>query len=325
MKLAPKVGARVIVEPEWKYAAQIVYPNGVIRSLRYFALDLNRDASTKMAKDKYFAKFFLKKLGYPVAPGQTIFEKKWAKEIKSTRTIDSAHKYAKQIGYPLIVKPNSKNQGTEVSLVSNQAELKQALRRIFEQDQVAILEKYMPGLDYRIVVLENEIISAYQRVPLSVVGDGEHSILQRLKLKQQSFKNKHRNTTIDFEDPRIKINLRHKGYSLDYVPSKSKEICLLHNANLSTGGDAIDVTRVIHKGFKKIAIEVTKKMGLKLCGVDLMITKGDISKSPKACIYYIIEINAVPGLNNYVSMGKKQKEIVEAMYLKVLKVLGKKD
>ena len=169
MKLAPKVGARVIVEPEWKYAAQIVYPNGVIRSLRYFALDLNRDASTKMAKDKYFAKFFLKKLGYPVAPGQTIFEKKWAKEIKSTRTIDSAHKYAKQIGYPLIVKPNSKNQGTEVSLVSNQAELKQALRRIFEQDQVAILEKYMPGLDYRIVVLENEIISAYQRVPLSVV------------------------------------------------------------------------------------------------------------------------------------------------------------
>ena len=106
---------------------------------------------------------------------------------------------------------------------------------------------------------------------------------------------------------------------------KGKKIYLLDNANLSTGGDAIDVTNDIHPNFKKIAINITKDMGLRICGVDMMITKGDIAKNPKSCSYYIIEINAAPGLDHYVTTGKIQREKIEAMYLKVLKALGKKD
>ena len=66
-------------------------------------------------------------------------------------------------------------------------------------------------------------------------------------------------------------------------------------------------------------------MGLRISGVDVMVTKGDITKNPKNCRYYIIEINAAPGLDHYVTTGKKQRKIVEAMYLKVLKALEKKD
>ena len=58
---------------------------------------------------------------------------------------------------------------------------------------------------------------------------------------------------------------------------------------------------------------------------DIMVRKGDITKDPKNCSYYIIEINAAPGLDHYVTTGAKQRKIVEAMYLKVLKALGKKD
>ena len=66
-------------------------------------------------------------------------------------------------------------------------------------------------------------------------------------------------------------------------------------------------------------------MGLRMAGVDIMVTKGDITKNPKNCRYYIIEINAAPGLDHYVTTGKAQRKNVEAMYLKVLKALGKKD
>jgi D-alanine-D-alanine ligase-like ATP-grasp enzyme len=62
-----------------------------------------------------------------------------------------------------------------------------------------------------------------------------------------------------------------------------------------------------------------------MAGVDIMITKGDITKDIKNCKFYIIEINAAPGLDHYVTTGKKQKKIVEDMYLKVLKALGKKN
>jgi len=324
-KLAPKLGAKVVIEPRWGYVAQIIYPNGVVRSMRYLSLDLNSIGSSDIAKDKDFSKFFLGKIGYPVAPGTTVFESKWAKIVKSKNTISYALNYAKHTGYPLITKPNSKSQGADVSLVWNSKELRLALNQIFKTDRVAVLEKYMPGADYRVVVVDADAISAYERIPLCVVGDGKKSIGGLLKDKQKIFIKKGRDTRINFTDKRIKDKLKKQGYTLKSVLGRGEKVYLLDNANLSTGGDSLDVTDSIHPLFKKIAIEVTKKMGLRMCGVDIMVTEGDITKDPKKCKYYIIEINSAPGLDHYVTAGPKQKKIVEAMYLKVLTALGKKD
>ncbi|OGI65462.1 hypothetical protein A3A95_02625 [Candidatus Nomurabacteria bacterium RIFCSPLOWO2_01_FULL_39_18] len=324
-KLASKVGARAIVEPEWGIAAQIIYKNGVVRSLRMYSLDLNHIASSDIARDKDYAKFFMKKKGYPVAEGKTIFKDSWAKIIKSKRTIPYGISYAKKLGYPLIVKPNSQSQGLGVCLVSDAVKLRHALLEVFKIDRVAIIEKYLPGRDYRIVVLDKEIISAYERIPLSVTGDGKNSIFSLLKKKQKLFEKTERDTRINFEDRRIKIKLKKLGYTFGSIPAKGEKIFLLDNANLSTGGDAVDMTNTIHPDFCKIAIKLTRDMGLRIAGVDIMVTKGDIAKNPKNSRYYVIEINAAPGLDHYVTTGGKQKKIVEAMYLKILKALGKKD
>ena len=123
----------------------------------------------------------------------------------------------------------------------------------------------------------------------------------------------------------MKLKLREYGFSWKTVLPKGEKIFLLDNANLSTGGDSVDVTKTIHPGFKKIAVNLTRDMGLRISGVDIMVTKGDITLNPKDCTYYIIEINAAPGLDHYVTTGQAQKKIVEEMYLKVLKALGKKD
>jgi len=324
-RLAPQVGAKVVIEPEWGIAAQIIYKNGIVRSLRMYSLDLNHIASSDIAKDKDFSKFFMAEKGYPVAEGQTIFEGSWAKTVGSKRTILFASKYAKSIGYPVIVKPNSKSQGVGVSLVSNKKELVSALEEVFKRDKVAIIEKYLPGRDYRVVVLDGEIISAYERMALSVIGDGRSSVLSLLKKKQKVFNASSRDTMINFSDKRMKIKLRKQGYSLKTILPKGMKIYLLDNANLSTGGDSADITNHIHPGFKKIAISLTKDMGLRISGVDIMVTKGDITKNPKNCRYYVIEINAAPGLDHYVTTGKKQKKIVENMYLEILRALGKKN
>ena len=324
-KIAPQIGAKVVVEPQWKIAAQVIYKNGVVRSLRMYSLDLNNIASADIARDKDFAKFFMKNRGYPVAEGQTFFEKKWAETVKSDRTISSALGYARKLGFPVIVKPNSKSQGVGVSLVGNKKELKRALIEIFKGDKVAIVERYLPGHDYRIVVLDKEIISAYERIPLSVVGDGKNSIISLLKKKQKQFLLSKRDTKINFSDPRIKLKLKKAGYNFKSILPKSLKVFLLDNANLSTGGDSIDVTKKIHPGFKKIAVSLARDMGLRIAGVDIMVRNGDITSQPKKTSYYIIEINAAPGLDHYVTTGHAQRKIVEEMYLKILKALGKKD
>ena len=323
--IAPKVDARVVIEPEWGIAAQIIYKNDIVRSLRMYSLDLNHIASSDIAKDKDYAKFFMKSRGYPVAEGRTFFKDSWAEVVKSNRKISYGIKYAKKLGFPVIVKPNSQSQGAGVCVVWNTKDTRHALIEVFKNDKIALIERYLPGKDYRIVVLDRDVISAYERIALSVTGDSKSSILKLLENKNKLFVKTGRDTRINFKDIRIKNKLKRLGYTWVSILKKGEKIYLLDNANLSTGGDAVDVTRTIHKDFKKIAIELTKNMGLRISGVDIMITKGDITDNPSNCKYYIIEINAAPGLDHYVTTGSKQRKIVEAMYLKILKALGKKD
>ena len=104
--------------------------------------------------------------------------------------------------------------------------------------------------------------------------------------------------------------------SFQFIPAKGQKVYLLDNANLSTGGDSVDVTEKVHPAFWKLAVNLTRDMGLRLCGVDIMI-EGDISQTPD--IYWILEINSAPGLDHYAKLGKAQEDIVERLYLEVLK------
>jgi D-alanine-D-alanine ligase-like ATP-grasp enzyme len=325
-KIAPRVGARVIIEPEWGVTAQLIYKNGVVRSVRLYSIDINRKASSFIARDKYFSKFFIKKHGYSVAEGKVVFRKDWAEEFGNREdAFRLAKKYAKKIGYPLIIKPNSRSMGAGVFLISNERELSQKLNFLFKDSRVVLVERYQPGKDYRVVVFDNKVFSAYERIPLSVVGDGKSTISKLLQNKKKSLLKMNRDVKIDLADDRIKNRLSRQGLKLSNILAKGRGVCLLDNANLSTGGDVVDVTDIIHSGFKKIAIKLTHDMGLRIAGVDLMVTSGDISKAPTKKNHYIIEINSSPGIDHFVTTGEKQKKIIEDMYLKIFKELGKKD
>ncbi len=316
-KIAPRIGARVIIEPRWKIVGQITFKNGRRRYFRYSSLDLNPLGASEIAKDKDYANFFMKRMGYPTVHGEAFFSDEWAKAIGSKKTIDVAFRFAKKIGFPVIVKPNSGSQGSNVSFVHSKKEFYRALRTVFRRDRVALVQKRIIGKDFRIVVLEKQVISAYERIPLSVIGDGRSTILSLLKKKQRTFVASSRDTQLKLSDSRIRAKLKYQGLSLRSVPKKRQQIFLLDNANLSTGGDAVEVKRM-HPEFKKLAIKLTKDMGLRLCGVDLM-ADGMLEEKPKR--FWILEVNAAPGLDHYARSGKAQEKIVEAMYLKVLKSL----
>lgn len=319
-KIAPQIGASVMIEPEWGIVGQITFSNGSRSYFRYNTLDLNPVGSSDIAKDKDFSNFFMRQMGYKLVPdSRSFFADYWAKAIgKTDRDIDAAYRHAKKIGFPVIVKPNSGSQGSGVSLVHNKTQFYKAMRTIFLRDRVALVQRKVHGKDYRVVVLDDDIISAYERIPLNIVGDGKSSIKRLLKLKQRSFVASSRDTQIGIDDPRIRIKLKQQEMSLGFVPERDQRVYLLDNANLSTGGDSVDVTEKVHPDYKKLAIRLTHDMGLRLCGVDFML-QGDISNSSSE--YWILEINAAPGLDHYVKLGKEQESIVEELYLRVLKQL----
>jgi D-alanine-D-alanine ligase-like ATP-grasp enzyme len=317
-KIASKIGAKVVMEPEWNIVGQIVFKNGRKRYFRYSTLDLNPVGASDVAKDKGYAEFFMKQMGYPIVPGKTFFSNDWSRAIGSRKNIDAAYRYAKQIGFPVIVKPNSGSQGVAVAKAHTKHGFYRAMRAIFKHDRVALVQTPVVGKDYRIVVLDDQVISAYQRIPLNVEGDGASTIRRLLTQKQKQFVATGRDTIIRAEDKRIAENLERQGLTMRSVIPRGERVYLLDNANLSTGGDAIDVTDAMHPKFRKIAIRLTHDMGLRFCGVDLMID-GDITKKPGR--YWVLEVNAAPGLDHYVTTGKAQEKIVEDMYLEVLKAM----
>jgi D-alanine-D-alanine ligase-like ATP-grasp enzyme len=318
-KLAPKIGAKILFEPKWRTVGQISFRNGRKRYFRHNTIDLNTLGASDVAKDKGFANFFMEQMGYPVVPGRTFFSSDWCAAIGSRDDINAAYRYARSIGFPVVVKPNSGSQGKGVAKIFTRADFYKAMRAIFREDRVGLVQTALSGRDYRIVVLDDRIISAYERVPLNVTGDGRKSISGLLREKQRKFVASTRDTRLKPQDVRIADKLKRDDLTLNSVLPRGRQVFLLDNANLSSGGDAVEVTHSIHPEFKKIAIRLTRDMGLRLCGVDLMVA-GDLTEAPNK--YWVLEINAAPGLDHYARAGRVQRKIVESLYLDVLASLA---
>ncbi|BDI20221.1 hypothetical protein ANSO36C_60230 [Nostoc cf. commune SO-36] len=181
------------------------------------------------------------------------------------------------MGFPVIVKPINLSQGLFVTKVYNKQEYYQVAKKILQKTSGFIVERFYSGNDYRIVVLDDEVIAAYQRIPLFIIGDGKSSILDLMKQKQEYFIQNGRKEIIDFEDYRIKKNLRRRKLNFNTVIPKNNIIYLLDNANLSTGGEAVDFTEKIHPDFEKLAISITKDMELRLAGVDILTSDSNVT------------------------------------------------
>lgn len=318
-RIAPRVGAKINFEP-WGFAGQIEFQSGKKAYFRGSSVGLNTIAAADIAQDKDFSNFFMNKMGYRTIPGEKFFSDAWAEQIGSDQTKDKALAYARSVGFPLVVKPNSGSQGRGVARVENEQQFIRAIDEVFQMDRICLVQKFISGQDYRLVVLDDKMITAYERIPLNVTGNGVSVISELLQQKQDLFVQTGRDVKIQYNDPRIIETLALQSLTLDSVPRFGQKVMLLSNANLSSGGDGVDVTDLVSRELKELCVRLTKDMGLRLCGVDLMLKDG-ITAPKSHEDYYVLEINASPGLGHYANIGAKQEQVVEDLYFEVLKKL----
>lgn len=321
VSIGARLGISVHLEPRYGYVGQLIMPDGRRLYFRNTAFDLNGQGASEVAKDKDYAAYFMQTMGYPTPRGATFFSDAWCNAIGSDQNLDAGYRYAKALGFPVIVKPNSRSQGSGVAKVFNKKEFVRAMRAVFERskDRVALVQEVIPGDDYRIVVLDDRVISAYRRLPLAVTGDGASTIRELLIQKQAQFRGEGRETRIKLDDYRIAMRLSRLGMGMQSVPGSGEILRVLDNANLSSGGVAIDVSDVTHPGYQSMAITLSRNMGLRYSGVDI-ITADPIESPPGS--YTILEINAAPGLDHYAETGERQRKIVEAMYEQILRAMA---
>ncbi|MGD0284330.1 MAG: hypothetical protein ABSB12_01920 [Candidatus Saccharimonadales bacterium] len=316
------------IEPDYGYVSRINYVDGSHRVTYGSDLGLNEGAACELAKDKGHTKFMLRTIGVECPEGEEFLLPSWAEVVQNNpkkiptgnlRLASDADPYIKShFGYPAYIKPVAGSKGGNIFKVYNPDELKTVLD-FYEEKKVhlAIVEKPFDMPDYRVVILDGELISAYQRLPLTVTGDGYHTVAQLLSALQEQYAEIGRDTRISQDDPRIASYLAKSKLTLNSRPDPQAEVVLLPVSNLSAGGTSVDVSSSIDQHWVDLAVYVAKNFNLRLCGVDLACE--DIT-DPKSR-YLVIEVNAAPGLDNYAMSGDAQQKLVDEFYTKVLNAL----
>lgn len=314
----------VEVEPEWGYTTRIRYSNGATRMTYGNDIGLNAGAAADVVRDKAYTKYFLQRLGFDVPRGLAFLLPWWAGTLNEfrrpakVRTTARAVEYAcGELGLPVYVKPVDGTQGRGVSRCESAEDVATAIMALKDlRTKVALVEEAVDLPDYRLVLLNGELISAYRRSALSVIGDGRLTVLALMEAVDAEFQASGRDTRIDFSDLRIVQRLHRHGLSLDSIPTCGEILCLRDISNLSAGGSAEDVTRCIGRRWGRLAREVAASLSLNFCGMDLLCS--DITDD--AASYSILEVNAAPGLDHYASVGQTQAQVVRDLYAKVLNV-----
>ncbi len=262
-----------------------------------------------MCQDKALTNQMLRAVGVPVPEGEVV------------TSADDAWDAAQRIGLPVVVKPASGNQGKGVSVnLSSEADVATAYTIARRYSPEVLVERTIVGDDYRLLVVNGELVAAARRDPAQVIGDGQHTIVELVAAINQDPRRRpgHSSTlTRIILDSAVDLVLSQQGLTIDSVPEPGQIVKLRTNCNLSTGGSATDVTDEVHPSNARIARLAAQIMGLDVAGIDVLCR--DISRPLAEQGGAIVEVNAAPGLRMHLHPAHGQprnvgQPIVEMLY-----------
>ena len=266
------------------------------RRIQAAETDLTSAVAEAIAQDKELTKTLLRAAGVPVPLGRAVTD------------ADDAWLAAREIGGLVVVKPRDGNQGKGVAVkLRTEEEVRRAYNVAAEFSDDILVERYLPGHDYRMLVIGDKLIAAARREPPLVIGNGKHSIRELVEKVNADPRRGTGHATsltkIRFDEIAI-ATLEKQGFSAESVPPKGKRVILRNNANLSTGGTATDVTDDVHPEVAERAIAAARNIGLDICGVDVVCES--VLEPLEAQSGGIVECNAAPGLRMHLqpSYGK---------------------
>jgi cyanophycin synthetase len=258
------------------------------RQRRICAAETDRTGAVAetIAQDKELTRTLLAESGIPVPEGRPVDD------------AADAWAVAQDIGAPIVVKPRYGNQGRGVSVnLVTRDEVERAWILANEIDSSVVVERFVSGGDYRILVVGGRMVAAARRHPPTVLGDGVSTVRELMdRINEDPRRCGDHATSLSpmmIDEVAVAV-LREQGLTDHSVPEAGRSVLLRRNANLSTGGSAEDVTDLVHPDVAARAIEAAKVVGLDVAGIDLVTD--DVTRSLESQRGVIIEVNAAPGL-----------------------------
>ncbi|EJN05884.1 cyanophycin synthetase [Herbaspirillum sp. YR522] len=257
-----------------------------------------------IAQDKDLTKMLLHAAGVPVPNGRVV------------TTVEDAWVATQEIGSSVVIKPLDGNQGKGVAVnISTREQVEAAFATAARISDEVIVERYLHGHDYRLLVIGNKLVAAARRDPPQVIGDGVHTIRQLIdQVNADPLRGDGHATSltkIRLDDIALGV-LAGQNLDPEAIPAQGVRVVLRNNANLSTGGTATDVTEDVHPDMAARAIAAAQMVGLDICGVDVVCNSVHSSMEEQGG--GIVEVNAAPGLRMHLSPSYgKSRDVGEAI------------
>ena len=266
-----------------------------------------------MACNKELTKKMLDMASIPVASGSICVN-----EDDLAQTIE-------KIGYPIVLKPLDGNHGKGASInVTNWEDAVSGLAFAKEYSNRIIVEKFITGFDFRILVIDNKLVAAAKRVPAHVIGNSKNTIQELIDVTNLDPRRGygHENVLTKIDVDRDTEDLLEKlNYTLETIPRIGEIVYLKSTANLSTGGTSVDVTDMMHPENIFLAERISRVIGLDICGVDIMAE--NLTQPLKENGGVILEVNAAPGFRMHLAPSEGLPRNVAAPVIDMLYPPGK--
>lgn len=241
--------------------------------------------AVELACDKEETKNILEAASIPVPRGYIVSDEAELEQI------------ALKVGYPVVIKPVNGNHGKGATTnILNFAAATEAFEAARKYSRKIIVEKYITGRDFRVLVINYKFIAAALRTPAAVKGDGIHTVAELIEKVNEDPRRGYGHekvlTSIKIDDS-VHFMLEKYGYTLDSIPKAYEEVWVKPTANLSTGGTSEDVTDAVHPANIVMCERIARVIGLDICGVDIMAA--NLSEPLNETGGAVLEVNAAPG------------------------------
>jgi cyanophycin synthetase len=266
-----------------------------------------------IASNKEETKRLLLEQAIPVAKGTTI------------SSVDDVDKAIREVGFPLVFKPLDGNHGRGISInIKNREDAVAAYEFAARISRRVIVERFVTGYDFRVLVIDNKMVAAALRDPAHVKGDGVSTIQQLIDIEntdpRRGYGHENVLTLITVDRDTLDL-LEKKGYTLETIPAKGEKVFVKSTANLSTGGTSVDVTDHVHPQNIFICERISKIIGLDICGIDIMAENLTEPLTENGGV--VLEVNAAPGFRMHIAPSEGIPRNVAGHVIDMLYPYGK--
>jgi D-alanine-D-alanine ligase-like ATP-grasp enzyme len=242
----------------------------------------NNATASSLATDKYFANSILERAGIPTLGGQYFFLHERHRALRAAgHERESALEYFRKLGAAAFAKPLAGSRGDFAQAIYDEAALLRYLDEVSLYYDSILMQPLAAGMEYRVFVLDDEVLYAARKYPPFVLGDGVRPIGDLLAAHDASLQSRGlspASATVE------------RDTSLDAVLAEGTRWEIPGRMNLSAGG-----TMVLEAPRSEAALTQARKavraLGLRVAAVDMFT---DVGGDPDAI--RVIEVNSSPSI-----------------------------